>query len=61
MADIDWRAAFDSCLRSKEKQAIMPIREIAAQLAVLDPDSPEYRALLNKADALRNRKSKIQS
>jgi DNA primase len=61
MADIDWRAAFDSCLRSKEKQAIMPIREIAAQLAVLDPDSPEYSALLKKADTLRTRKSKIQT
>jgi DNA primase len=61
MADIDWRIAFDNCLRSREKQAILPIREIAAQLAVLDPDSPEYGALLKKADALRTRKSKIQS
>jgi DNA primase len=61
MADIDWRFAFDNCLRSREKQAILPIREIAAQLAVLDPESPEYVALLKKADALRTRKSKIQS
>ena len=61
MADIDWRAAFDSCLRTREKQAILPIREIIAQLAVLDPDSPEHAALLKKAEALRTRKSKIQS
>jgi DNA primase len=61
MADIDWRSAFDSCLRSREKQAILPIREIIAQLAVLDPDSPEHGALLKKAEALRTRKSKIQS
>jgi DNA primase len=60
MADINWRSAFDNCLRSREKQAILPIREIAAQLAVLDPDSPEYLALLKRADALRTRKSKIQ-
>jgi DNA primase len=60
MADIDWRSAFDSCLRSREKQAILPIREIIAQLAVLDPDSEEYSALLKKAEALRTRKSKIQ-
>jgi DNA primase len=60
MADIDWRSAFDSCLRSREKQAILPIKAIIAQLAVLDPNSEEYRALLNKADALRTRKSKIQ-
>jgi DNA primase len=61
MADIDWRSAFDSCLRSREKKAILPIKEIIAQLAVLDPDSEEYRALLKKAEALRTRKSKIQS
>lgn len=60
MVDIDWRSAFEHCLRSREKQAILPIRNIAAQLAVLDPDSPEYLALLRKADALRTRKSKIQ-
>jgi len=60
MAGIDWRSAFDSCMRSREKQAILPIRGIAAQLAVLDPDSPEYSALLKKAEALRTRKSKIQ-
>ncbi|MBK5275889.1 MAG: DNA primase [Desulfuromonadales bacterium] len=60
MADIDWRSAFDSCLRSREKLAIQPIRDMATQLAVLDPDSPEYTALLKKADALRTRKSKIQ-
>ena len=60
MADIDWRSAFDSCMRSREKQAILPIKGIIAQLAVLDPDSPEYGALLKKAEALRTRKSKIQ-
>jgi DNA primase len=60
MADIDWRSAFDSCMRSREKQAILPIRGIIAQLAVLDPDSQEYSALLKKAEALRTRKSKIQ-
>lgn len=61
MADINWRSAFDNCLRSREKQAILPIRDIIAQLAVLDPDSPEHAALLRRADALRTRKSKIQS
>lgn len=60
MADIDWRSAFDSCLRSREKQAIMPLKEIIARLAVLDPESEEYGVLLKKADALRTRKSKIQ-
>jgi DNA primase len=61
MADINWRAAFDNCLRSREKQAVLSIKGIIAQLAVLDPDSAEYGELLRKADALRTRKSKIQS
>jgi len=60
MAGIDWRSAFDSCLRRREKQAILPIKGIIAQLAVLDPESPEYAVLLQKAEALRTRKSKIQ-
>jgi DNA primase len=61
MADIDWRSAFDSCLRSREKKAILPIKEIIARLAVLDPDSQEHASLLKQAEALRTRKSKIQS
>lgn len=60
IADIDWRIAFDNCLRSREKRAIVSIRDIAAQLARLEPDSPEYSALLQEADALRTRKAKIQ-
>jgi DNA primase len=61
MADIDWRSAFDNCLRSREKQAILSIKGIITQLAVLDPDSAEHSELLRKADALRTRKSKIKS
>lgn len=60
MADIDWRTVFDNCLRSSEKRAVVTIRDIAAQLAIHDPDSPEYSALLQQADALRTRKSKIR-
>jgi DNA primase len=60
MADIDWRTVFDNCLRSSEKRAVVTIRDIAAQLAIHDPDSPEYSALLQQADALRTRKSKIK-
>lgn len=60
MADIDWRSAFDSCRRTREKRAIVPLKEIIARLAVLSPDSPEYAELLQQADALRTKKSKIQ-
>lgn len=59
LADIDWRTVLANYKRNKEKRALHSIRDIAAQLAVLDPDSDEYRALLQQADALRTRKSKL--
>ncbi|HEX9080052.1 MAG TPA: DNA primase [Desulfuromonadaceae bacterium] len=59
LADIDWRTVFDNCRRTKEKRALQSIRDIAARLAVLDPESEEYAALLKQADALRTRKSKL--
>ena len=59
LADIDWRTVFDNCRRTKEKRALQAIRDIAARLAVLDPDSEEYAELLRQADALRTRKSKL--
>jgi DNA primase len=60
LVDIDWRTVFDNCLRSREKRAVVTIRDIAAQLALHDSDSAEYAALLQQADALRTRKSKIR-
>lgn len=60
MADINWRTVFDNCKHSREKRALQSIRDIAARLAVLDPDSEEYAALLHQADALRTRKSKLR-
>ncbi|KAB0670157.1 DNA primase [Oryzomonas sagensis] len=59
LADIDWRTVLANYKRNKEKRALHSIRDIAAQLAVLDPDSDAYRALLQQADALRTRKSKL--
>jgi DNA primase len=59
LADINWRTVFDNCKRSREKRALQSMRDIAARLAVLDPDSEEYAALLQQADALRTRKSKL--
>lgn len=59
LADIEWRTVFDQCRRSREKLALQSIRDIAARLAVLDPDCEEYAALLQQADALRTRKSKL--
>jgi DNA primase len=60
LADIDWRTVFASYKRSREQRALhSSTRDIAARLAVLDPDSEEYTALLQQADALRTRKSKL--
>lgn len=59
LADIDWRTVLANYKRNKEQRALHSIRDIAARLAVLDPDSDEYRALLQQADALRTRKSKL--
>jgi DNA primase len=59
LADLDWRTVFDNCRQSHEKRSLHSIREIAARLAVLDPDSEEYSALLQQADALRSRKAKL--
>ncbi|MEI6306073.1 MAG: DNA primase, partial [Deltaproteobacteria bacterium] len=59
LADISWRKVFDNCRQSREKRSLQSIRGIAAKLAVLDPDSEEYTALLKQADSLRTRKSKL--
>jgi len=59
LADINWRTVFDNCIHSREKRSLLSIRDIAARLAVLAPDSEEYTALLQQADALRTRKSKL--
>jgi len=59
LADVDWRVVFDNCRSGREKKAVGTIREIAARLAVLEPDSEEYTALLKQADALRTRKAKL--
>ncbi len=59
LADIEWRAVFDQCTRSHEKKQLASIKDIAARLAVLDPNCEEYSQLLRLADSLRTRKSKL--
>lgn len=61
LEDINWRTVFDNCKKSREKRSLLSIRDIAAQLAVLDPDSEEYAKLLQQADALRTKKFKLQT
>lgn len=59
LADIDWRTVFDQCRNGREKKALRSMKDIAARLAVLEPDSAEYAALLQQADELRTRKAKL--
>ena len=59
LADIEWRSVFDQCTRSYEKKQLSSIKDIAARLAVLEPESDEYGLLLKQADSLRSRKSKL--
>lgn len=60
LADIDWRTVFANYKRKKEQRALRSsASDIVARLAVLDPDSEEFAALLQQADALRTRKSKL--
>ena len=59
LADIEWRSVLDQCTRSHEKKQLASIKDIAARLTVLDPNSEEYRLLLKQADTLRTRKSKL--
>lgn len=59
-ADINWRDVLRSCQTGMEKKVIrLTNKEIAARLAVLDPDSEEYAELLQQGNALCSRKSKL--
>jgi DNA primase len=59
IADIEWRPVLDQCTRSNEKKQVSSIKDIAARLAVAVPGSDEYTLLLQQADDLRARKSKL--
>lgn len=57
---IDWREVLDSCRRSGEKSALrFSYKDIAARLALLEPGSDEYVELLQQAEFLRTRKSRL--
>jgi DNA primase len=59
IADIEWRDVFKQCSRSREKRELSSMKDIALRLAVLDAGSEEYALLLERADTLRTRKSKL--
>jgi DNA primase len=55
---INWQVAFEQCRKGHENKQVS-FKEIISRLALIDPDSQEYTALLQQADALRTRKSKL--
>lgn len=60
MEDVNWRTAFDDCIRSIEKKALRSMKDLTARLRTVDPDSPEHTALLHEIHALSARKSKLK-
>jgi hypothetical protein len=60
MENVNWRTALDDCIRSVEKKALRSIKNLTATLRTLDPDSPEYTAILHEINALSTRKSKLK-
>lgn len=59
LADINWRTAFEQCLKKLEKARTAQLRQIAQRLATLPEESDEYQELINLAEQLRNRKSAL--
>lgn len=60
MAEINWRIAFDDCIRSIERKALRSIKDLTARLRTVDPESPEHATLLHEIHALSTRKSKLK-
>jgi DNA primase len=59
LADIDADKAYRQCCASLAREGLKDMKSMVRQLAGLDPESPQYRQLLEEIDLLRNRKSKL--
>lgn len=59
LEEIDANRAFDDCRLSREKSALVEMKELKRQLAQLDPESEEYWRILKMLDNLRNKKSQL--
>ncbi|ABL00646.1 DNA primase [Pelobacter propionicus] len=57
---VDWKDVFESCRLIREKSALhYGYKDIAARLAQLEPGCEEYMSLLQQAELLRTRKSRL--
>jgi hypothetical protein len=57
---VDWKDVFESCRLIREKTELhYGYKDIAARLAQLEPGCEEYMSLLQQAELLRTRKSRL--
>ncbi|MBI1921233.1 MAG: DNA primase [Geobacter sp.] len=59
LEEIDANRAFNDCRLSREKSALVEMKELKRQLAQLDSESAEYWQILKMLDNLRNKKSQL--
>jgi DNA primase len=59
LADIDADKACRQCCASLAREELKDMKSLARELAVLDPESAQYRQLLEEIDHLRNKKSQL--
>ncbi|UFS72463.1 DNA primase [Geomonas sp. RF6] len=51
--------AFEECRLALQRGALKGVKELARELATVEPESPRYAELLAQIDLLRNKKSKL--
>ncbi|GAM09533.1 DNA primase [Geobacter sp. OR-1] len=56
---IDPQKAFEQCCSSLERRPLKDLKELARELARIEPDSDRYRELLEEIETLRNMKSQL--
>lgn len=56
---IDPQKAFDQCCSSLERGSLKDLKELARELARIEPDSARYHELLEEIETLRNKKSQL--
>jgi DNA primase len=56
---IDPHKAFDQCCASLQRRPLKDLKELARELARVEPDSARYHELLEEIDTLRNKKSQL--
>jgi DNA primase len=59
LEDIDPLKAFEQCRQALERGALKGVKDLARELAHVDPDSPRYAELLGEIERLRTKKSKL--